>query len=136
MGKWVFYAACILLSFGAVMQSLSYFNLIPNNSGYTPLLISALILSPWLPALLLFFAFNDSLGTKKSKGTEFAMTLFVIIFVYAVFLSPLMPWFSHGTYPFLGMIGFVFPFVVSATVLLLIKGFYNNATKVETTENS
>lgn len=93
MGKWVFYAASILLSFGAVMQSLSYFNLFPNNSGYTLLLMSAVILSPWLPALLLFFAFYDNLGTKKSKGTEFVMTLLVITLIYAVFLSPMMPWF-------------------------------------------
>ena len=136
MGKWGFYAASILLSFGVVMQSLSYFNLIPNTLGYTLLLMSAVVLSPWVPALLLFFAFYDSIVTKKSKGTETAITLFVIILIYAVFLSPLMPWFSHGTYPYLGMIGFVFPFVVSASVLFLIKGFYNYGTRVEPTENS
>lgn len=136
MGKWLLIVASILLSYGVIMQSLSYFNLIPNTLVYSPFLISALIVSPWIPPLLLFFSFYDNLGTKLSKGMEFAATLVVFISVYAVFLSPFMPWFSHGTYPYLGMIGFVFPFIVSAAVLFLIKEVYKNRTNIEGIESS
>ena len=131
MGKWLLVTASILLSFGAIMQSLSFFNLIPHTLVYSILLISAVILSPWVPPLLLFFSFYSRLGKDLSKGTELVICIIIVVSVYALFLSPLMPWFSDGTYPYLGMIGFVFPFVVSAAVLFLIRGIYTKGQKNE-----
>lgn len=136
MGKWLLTSATILVLFGAIIQSLDFFNLIPDTLGYSLLLMSAVILAPWLPPILLFFNFYDSLGTKKSKWTQFAITLLVIILVYAVFLNPLMPWFSNGHYPYLGSIGFIFPFVASATFLFLVKGLYFDGTKSGLTGSS
>jgi len=138
MGKWLLIAASVLISFGAVMQSLSYFNLIPPALGYSLLLMSAVIISPWVPPLLLFFGFCNTLDIKLSKSINvpsLAITLIVIVSVYAIFISSLMPWFSRGTYTYLGMIGFVFPFLVSTALLFLIKGIYVKGRKFEPVYN-